>query len=31
MLRKSKYVEIRYKIDNIQMMCITYVSYSTVT
>ena len=31
MLGKKKYVEIRYKTDNIQMLYITTVSYSTVT
>ena len=31
LLKKRKYFEIRYKTDNIQMLCITNVSYSTVT
>ena len=31
MLNKSKYAEIRYNSDNIQLMCINNVSYSTVT
>ena len=31
MPEKIKYAEIWYNIDNIQMLCITNVSYSTVT
>ena len=31
LLEKRKYVEIQYNTDNIQMLCITNVSYSTVT
>ena len=31
MLEKRKYVEIQYKTDHIQILCITNVSYSTVT
>ena len=31
MLEKRKYVKIQYNTDNIQMMCIQNVSYSTVT
>ena len=31
MLQKSKYVEIRYNTDNIQMLCIKILSYSNVT
>ena len=29
-MKKRKYVEIQYNTDNIQIMCITNVSYSTV-
>ena len=31
MLKKRKYVEIRYNINNIQIMCIINVSYSNFT
>ena len=30
MLEKGKYIEIRYNTDNIQILCITNVSYSTI-
>ena len=30
-IEKMKYVEIRYNTDNIQMLCVTNVSYSTFT